>query len=66
MGIIENTFCGRNDIYQFPAVAIRDTTIPAGTRVCQFRIVKQQEPLEISYEPWDDSVSRGGLGSTGD
>lgn len=66
MGIIENTFCGRNDIYQFPAVAIRDTTIPEGTRVCQFRIVKQQEPFEISYEPWDDNISRGGLGSTGD
>lgn len=39
IGVIENSYCGDNDIWGFPAVAIRHTEIPKGTRLCQFRLV---------------------------
>ena len=66
MGIIDHEYCGDNDIWMFPAYAIRDTSIPAGTRICQFTIVKQEE--EIDLVPVDSlgNPDRGGLGSTGD
>ena len=41
VGIIEHSYCGNDDIWGFPAVAIRHTEIPKGTRICQFRLVKQ-------------------------
>lgn len=65
MGVIENDYSGDEDIWQFPAVAIRETYIPGGTRICQFRLVKQQEEVEL--EPVDSlgNKNRGGFGSTG-
>lgn len=65
MGVIENDYNGDDDIWQFPAVAIRETYIPEGTRICQFRLVKQQEEAEL--EPVDSlgNDNRGGFGSTG-
>ena len=47
VGIIEHSYCGNDDIWGFPAVAIRHTEIPKGTRICQFRLVKQDEPVEF-------------------
>ena len=38
MGLIDNSFCGPQDIWSFHAFAMVDITIPAGTRICQFRI----------------------------
>lgn len=66
IGIIENKYCGDNDIWGFPAVAIRETFIPKGTRICQFRIVKEE--LKAEFEPVDKlgNPDRGGWGSTGD
>ena len=43
IGVIDNSFSGTNDIWRFPALAIRDTTIYEGDRICQFRIVKINE-----------------------
>lgn len=65
IGIIENSYCGNNDIWGFPAVAIRHTEIPKGTRLCQFRLADQSEA--IVFEPVDDlgNPDRGGFGSTG-
>lgn len=65
IGIIENSYCGNNDVWGFPAVAIRHTEIPKGTRLCQFRLVDQSEA--ISFEPVEDlgNPDRGGFGSTG-
>ena len=66
IGIIENSYCGNDDVWAFPAVAIRRTKIPKGTRLCQFQLVKQAEPIE--FEEVDDlgNPNRGGIGSTGD
>lgn len=65
IGVIDNSFRGNEDIWQFPAYATRDVTIPKGTRICQFRI--QEKQPEINFTPVLDlnSESRGGLGSTG-
>lgn len=66
MGIIDHEYCGDDDIWMFPAYAFRDTTIPKGTRICQFCIAKQEE--EFNFEQVDslNNHNRGGLGSTGE
>lgn len=65
MGIIDNSYCGENDIWGFPALAVRDTVIDAGDRICQFRIVKKMEPVEFVEVAHMEDESRGGFGSTG-
>lgn len=65
IGIIENDYCGNDDVWGFVAYAIRDTFIPAGTRIAQFRIQPMMD--EVNFIEVDDmaSPSRGGYGSTG-
>lgn len=65
IGIIENTYCGDNDIWRFPAVAIRHTEIPSGTRICQFRLVKKAESVQFEPVEFLGNPDRGGFGSTG-
>lgn len=65
MGVVDNSYSGNNDIWRFPAYAVRDTEIKENDRVCQFRIVKKQPQIEfIETDKLDDS-DRGGFGSTG-
>jgi len=64
-GIIDESYCGENDQWHFPAIALRDTKIEKGDRICQFRIVQKQPELDIREVEHLKSVSRGGLGSTG-
>ncbi len=65
MGIIDETYCGSNDQWYFPAYALRDTKIRANDRICQFRITKHQP--RISFEETEElsGRDRGGFGSTG-
>ena len=65
MGIVDNSYCGDGDIWGFPCVAIRQTFIPYGTRICQFRVVKNGEPIEFEKVEFLGNESRGGFGSTG-
>lgn len=65
MGIIEQTYCGDNDIWCFPAVAFRKTFIPKGTRIAQFRVVKKNEEVELLQVEILGNPDRGGFGSTG-
>jgi dUTP pyrophosphatase len=65
MGIIDNSYCGSNDIWQFPALAMRKTTIHEGDRICQFRIVKKQPDIQFIEDWLEDNKNRGGFGSTG-
>ncbi len=64
-GIVDNSYCGSDDIYMWPCYATRDTVIEINDRVCQFRIFKNQP--EIVFEETDklEDTSRGGFGSTG-
>ena len=65
IGVIDNSYSGTNDIWKFPALAMRDTTIYEGDRICQFRIVKRQPEVEFIEAEELDAVDRQGFGSTG-
>ena len=65
MGVIDEAYCGDNDVWMFPAIAMRDTTIYEGDRICQFRIVKKQPPVEFVAVKHMEDKDRGGFGSTG-
>ena len=64
-GVIDNSYCGDNDIWKFPAIAVRDTTIHKNDRICQFRILRKQPDLELKTVSYLDGENRGGFGSTG-
>lgn len=64
-GIIDNSYSGSNDIWMFPAYALRDTVIEEGDRICQFRIIAKMPSVEFKEVDVLDSVERGGFGSTG-
>lgn len=64
-GVIDNSYSGTNDIWRFPALAMRDTVIHEGDRICQFRIEKKQPAVEFIKVDELDDTDRGGFGSTG-
>lgn len=65
MGVVDNSYCGNNDIWKFPAIALRDTTIYKNERICQFRIVKKQPTLKFNEVDKLTDEDRGGFGSSG-
>ena len=65
MGIIENDYCGDDDVWGFPAYATRTVTIPEGTRIAQFRIERIMGPIKFEAVPTLGYENRGGYGSTG-
>ena len=65
MGVIDEAYCGENDVWGFPALAIRSTSIKKGDRICQFRIMKKMEPVTLTEVDYMEEPSRGGFGSTG-
>ena len=65
IGVIDNSYKGNDDIWKFPAYALRDTDIKKGDRICQFRIIKSQPELKFIPVTSLENESRGGIGSTG-
>jgi len=65
IGVIDETYCGDNDQWYFPAEAKRDTVIHAGDRICQFRIFEHQPQLVFEPVSTLGNYDRGGIGSTG-
>ena len=65
MGVIDESYCGDNDEWQFLAYALRDTIIPKNERICQFRIIEHQPSLEFVEVESLGNADRGGIGSTG-
>lgn len=65
MGIIDESYCGDNDQWFMPAIALRDTTIPKGSRICQFRIMPKMEKVKFVETFHMVDKDRGGYGSTG-
>lgn len=74
-GVIDNSYNGNNDTWKLPLLQIphrgvwdtelESTTVPAGTRLCQFKIVPVSPRInfvEVNDLANDD---RGGFGSTG-
>ena len=65
MGIIDNSYCGDNDQWFFPAYALEDTIINKNDRICQFRIVEKQPKINFEEVNELKNPDRGGHGSTG-
>lgn len=64
-GVIDEAYCGDDDVWGFPALAIRHTEIHKGDRICQFRIMEKMPSVQFVSVDSLDSKSRGGFGSTG-
>ena len=64
-GIIDQSYCGDNDEWKFPAYALRDTIINVNDRICQFRIMKKQPEINFVEVDILGNDDRGGIGSTG-
>ena len=77
-GIVDYDYNSETDEWKFPAIAIRETTIEEGTRICQFRIQLSQKATFWQKLKWlfsngiklveVDSLNneaRGGFGSSG-
>ena len=65
IGIIDESYNGDNDEWQFPAYAVRDTVIHKNERICQFRIVEHQPTVHLEEVDSLGNDDRGGFGSTG-
>ena len=65
IGIIDNSYRGDTDEWKFPAYATRDTDIAKGARICQFRILRSQPPVEFVRVEHLTDPDRGGYGTTG-
>ena len=63
--IIDESYCGDNDIWKYPAYALRDTIIHKNDRICQFRIEKHQPTIKFEEVDTLDNEDRSGFGSTG-
>lgn len=65
MGVIDESYCGDTDEWNFLAYALRDTTIPKNERICQFRIMEHQPHVTMVEVDFLGNKNRGGIGSTG-
>lgn len=63
--VIDESYCGDEDVWRYPAYALRDTVIHANDRICQFRIMKKQPVIEFEEVEELGNENRGGIGSTG-
>lgn len=67
IGIIDNSYCGEDDIWMMPVITTKITTINVNDRICQFRIVeKMPENIKINTVDHLYDENRGGFGSTGE
>lgn len=65
IGIIDETYKGDNDEWNFLAYATRDTKIYKNERICQFRIIQHQPLIHLVEVDTLGNHDRGGIGSTG-
>lgn len=77
-GVIDNSYCGDNDIWKFNAIALKDCKIAKNDRICQFRIQLSQKAtvwqkikwlfssgIELEFVDSLDNKDRGGIGHSG-
>ena len=65
IGIIDESYKGDNDEWNFLAYAVRDTVIQKNERICQFRILPHQPFIQLREVESLGNPDRGGIGSTG-
>lgn len=64
-GLIDNSYCGDDDIWKFPALATRDVLIEKNSRICQFRLLQNMGTTQFKTVDHIGNKNRGGFGSTG-
>lgn len=64
-GIVDESYCGDNDEWCFPVIALRDTVIHVNDRIAQFRIERHQPAVRFIEVEHLDGKDRGGFGTTG-
>ena len=65
MGVIDESYKGDADEWKWPALAMRDTEVHAGDRLCQFRIMKHQPQINFIELQTLENEDRGGFGTSG-
>lgn len=65
MGVVDESFCGDNDIIHMPILAMRDTEMHINDRIGQFRIAKHQAEIHFVEVEHLNHADRGGFGTTG-
>ncbi|MBQ9421919.1 MAG: deoxyuridine 5'-triphosphate nucleotidohydrolase [Lachnospiraceae bacterium] len=65
IGVIDETYCGDEDVIRMPVYATRDTEVHVNDRVCQFRIIEHQPRIVFEECETLGNSARGGFGSTG-
>jgi len=65
LGVIDESYCGNDDCWFYPAYALRDGSIKKNDRICQFRIMKKMPEVGLMIGDNLFEISRGGFGSTG-
>ena len=65
MAVIDESYCGDNDIWRYPVYATRDTVIHKNDRICQFRIEKHQPTIMFEEVDTLGNEDRNGFGTTG-
>ena len=64
-GVVDGSYCGDNDMWRMPVIAMRDTQIHVNDRICQFRIMKNQPEILFEEVEHLEGIDRGGFGTTG-
>ena len=65
MGVVDESFCGDNDIIHMPILAMRDTDMHINDRIGQFRIAKHQAEIHFVEVEHLNHADRGGFRTTG-
>ena len=65
LGIIDESYCGDNDVIRMPVYATRDTELHVNDRIAQFRIIEHQPSIIFDEVDSLGNSDRGGFGSTG-
>lgn len=68
VGVIDESYCGDDDIWKVPVMNISEKgiAISRGTRLCQFRIIQHQPSIRLLEAQELGNSNRGGFGSTGE
>ena len=64
-GGVDGSYCGDNDMWRMPVIAMRDTQIHVNDRICQFCIMKNQPEILFEEVEHLEGKDRGGFGTTG-
>lgn len=65
LGIIDNSYKGDNDEWNFLGYSTRHTYIPINERICQFRLIEKGDEILFKEVQKLGNPDRGGIGSTG-